>query len=116
MENTPTKASAGNNAADDAVIVEYTLKYSANKCEIEIEGYQTSESIICSAKENSNELSVSFKSYANGSTKNIYDVEVYPAGSTLFRLINKDGLKTKWEELTPDGIEAKTGKYFVKQQ
>ena len=109
------ETSAGNNAADAPVIFEYTLKYSANKCEVQIEGYQTSESIICIANENNNELLISFISYNNGSTKNIYDVEVYPAGSNLFTLINKNGLKTKWDNLTPDGVEAKTGEYFIKK-
>lgn len=111
------EASAGKNVAKDEVVVEYTFKYSTTKCEIQIEGYQTSEAIICNARETDNNLEVAFKSYSNGSTKNAYGVEVYPAGSLLFKLTSKDNIiVTTWAELMPDGISGKNGKYFIKHK
>ncbi len=111
------EASAGENVAKDEVVVEYTFKYSATQCEVQIEGYQVSEVIICNAHEANNNLEVTFKSYSNGSTKNAYDVEVYPVSSVLFTLTNKDSTTlTTWGELMPDGITEKSGKYFSKHK
>lgn len=111
------EASAGKNIAEDEIVLEYTFKYSATKCEIQIQGYQTSEAIICSARETNSNLEVAFKSYSNGSTKNAYDVEVYPAGILLFALAIKDKtIVTTWAELMPDGAPKKSGKYFIKHK
>jgi hypothetical protein len=111
------EGSSGKNLAEDEVIVEYTFKYSPTQCEIQIEGYQVSDTIQCNAHEANNSFEVTFKSYNNGSTKNIYEVEVYPIGSKLFTLTSKDNTTiTMWGELKPDGISEKSGKYFIKHK
>ena len=110
------EAMLGENVADDAVIIEYALSISDNGCSLQIEGYQISESILCTTRENNDHLIVGFKSYSDGSVKNIYDVIVYPVGSTLFSLSYQNNqLLTNWGVLTPDESMAKKGIYFVKE-
>ena len=110
------EAMLGENVADDAVIIEYALSISDNGCSLQIEGYQISESITCTATEDGSRLTIFFKSYDDGSVKNIYDVAVYPVGGTLFSLSYEDKqLLTNWGVLTPDESMAKKGIYFVKE-
>ncbi len=110
------EAMLGENVADDAVIIEYELSISDNECSLQIEGYQISESITCTATEDGSRLTIFFKSYDDGSVKNIYDVAVYPVGGTLFSLSYEDKqLLTNWGVLTPDESMAKKGIYFVKE-
>lgn len=105
----------GENTAEETVVVEYIFTLDDEKCLIKSQGYQTDETIICSTEKTEKELTVKFQSYGDGSTKNIYDVEVYPSQSTLFTLIQKDSkLTTKWGVLAPDESFS-TGEYFAKQ-
>lgn len=107
-------ASLGENVAEDQVIVEYVFTLNKEKCLITSQGYQTDEKIICSAENTGETLFVKFTSYENGSTKNIYDVEIYPPKSTLFQLTAKDKkLTTTWGTLAPDEAHT-TGEYFKK--
>lgn len=111
------EAAMGENAGGDQVIVEYDLKLQDSTCEIDIEGYQTSESIVCTAKMEGDSLNIYFKSYSDGSIKNVYDVEVYPVGSLLFKLSTTDkGLITHWENLVPDESTIKDGIFFVRSK
>lgn len=110
------EAILGENVAEDAIIIEYTLNISDTACSIRVEGYQVAESILCTAVTSKNSLEVKFLSYQNGSTKNIYDVEVYSVGSVLFSLkFDSEQLVTNWGELLPDESLKKVGRYFAKQ-
>lgn len=110
------EADLGENVGGDQVIVEYDLKIQDSTCALTIEGYQVSESIVCSVNTDGNTLNVLFKSYSDGSTKNAYDVEVYPVSGVLFKLSSTDkGLITHWENLTPDESIANDGIYFERK-
>ena len=81
-----------------------------------IEGYQVSESILCTTREDNDHLTVSFKSYTDGSVKNIYDVAVYTVGGTLFSFSYENNqLLTTWGELIPDESPPQKGVYFLKK-
>lgn len=102
----------GENVAEDKMFIEYVFTLNENNCVITSQGYQTDEKILCAAAESEGTLVVSFSSYGDGSTKNIYDVEVYPPKSTLFTLTPKDStLITTWGSLAPDESFS-TGEHF----
>jgi hypothetical protein len=110
------EALLGENVAEDAVIIEYTLNISDTACSIRVEGYQVAESILCTAVTSKDSLEVKFLSYKNGSIRNVYDVAVYPVGSLLFSLVMDDEqLVTTWGELLPDESLKRRGFYFIKQ-
>lgn len=110
------EAMLGENVADDAIIIEYALSISGNECSLQIEGYQVSESILCTTREDNDHLTVNFKSYADGSVKNIYDVAVYTVGGTLFSFsYDNNQLLTTWGELIPDESLPQKGVYFLKK-
>jgi hypothetical protein len=107
-------ASLGENVAEDKILIEYVFTLDKNKCVISSQGYQTYEKILCAAAESEGNLVVTFSSYEDGSTKNAYDVEIYPPKSTLFTLTQKDSkLITTWGSLAPDESHT-TGEHFKK--
>lgn len=96
------------------MIIEYAFTLDKEKCLITSQGYQTDEKILCSAAETGGDLIVKFLSYEDGSTKNIYDVEIYAPQSALFTLTSKSTtLITTWGMLAPDESHI-TGQYFKK--
>lgn len=107
----------GEGAGGVTSFIEYNLAIGAgDKCTLEIVGLQMEEQILCTATATAtgDEVAVAFKSYADGAVKNALDVAVYPAGGTLFSLSKeKDTLITRWQALVPDGVENKSGSYFV---
>ena len=109
------EAALGDTVGGDSAVVTYTLTIAPNKCEISIEGFQTSESIICKTKALDNLLDVNFQSYADGSTKNKYGIAIYKVGDSLLQLKRNENLLTIWGELLPDDKLPKTGKYFIKE-
>lgn len=110
------EASLGRNVAGDAVIVEYSFTFGPDECEIQVQGYQVAESIVCDAYQTDDRLAVRFKSFSNGSTKNTHGVDVYGVNALLFELEMLDKkIVTKWGELLPDESLSKSGRYFVKQ-
>lgn len=109
------EAALGDTIGGDSAVITYTLVVASNKCEITIEGFQTSESIICKTKELENKLDVNFQSYSDGSVKNKYGISLYKVGGLLFRLNRTDNLTTTWGELLPDEKLAKEGHYFIKE-
>lgn len=110
------EAALGENLGGDQMVVSYGLHLQGTSCTLDIEGYQVSESIVCSANADGDSLIVSFKSYADGSVKNIYDVAVYPVGGPLFSLKSSaKGLVTQWQNLEPDNTSVKEGAFFVRK-
>lgn len=108
------EAFLGENVAEDQIIIEYTLKLADKSCSVTREGYQTNETLICSAHENGEDLEIKFKSYEGGSITNIYGVSVYPPQSILFKLTKTDGeLITTWGLMAPDETNS-SGKFFSK--
>ena len=109
------EALLGENIAEDQIIVEYSFTFDKDNCQVIIQGYQTDEKILCITDESGNDLQVKFKSYLDGSTANIYGVEVYPGNSMLFKLTRTDKtLITSWGTLSPDE-SLPNGEYFAKE-
>lgn len=109
------EVSLGENVAEDKILIEYTLTLDKNNCVITSQGYQTDEKILCTTTESDGNLVVTFSSYEGGSTKNIYEIEVYPPHSTLFTLTQKNStLITTWGTLAPDESFS-TGEHFAKK-
>ena len=111
----------GHTAGGSPMSVEYVVTVTpavARPCFIRMEGFQTDEELLCTARENGNKLVLDFKSYADGSVKNIHGVGVYPVGApllTLEWLENKSGrtLRTTWQNLGAlDGKPKQPGVYF----
>ena len=104
----------GENVAEDKMFIEYVFTLDEHNCVITSQGYQTDEKILCAATESEGSLVVTFSSYEDGSTKNIYEVEVYPPESTLFTLTLKDStLITTWGSLAPNKSHT-SGEHFKK--
>lgn len=109
------EAEFGENYAKTPVIVDYELVIDATKCQFDIVGYQVNESILCTSKQEGDDLTIKFQSYSNGKVRNIYGVQRYKIGSTLFSLkMEGHELITTWQALLPDKKMDKSGKYFKK--
>jgi hypothetical protein len=109
------EALLGENVAKDKIAIEYTFILDDEKCQVVSQGYQTDEKILCVTQESGNDLTVKFRSYQDGSTENIYGVEVYPVNSMLFKLTRTDKtLITTWGTLSPDE-SLPSGEYFAKK-
>ena len=82
------------------------------------EGYQTDQTLVCELEVNDQSLWVNFISYPDGTTQNIYGVEVYKPGDVLLVLRqNDDGeLLTDWHALILNDENIANGQeYFVKR-
>ncbi len=109
------EAKFGQSYSKTPIIVEYKLVLDSMSCRLEIVGYQVDESIRCISEQENNHLAINFQSYSNGKIKNIYDVQIYKKGATLFS-IQKEGdeLVTTWQAMFPDEKMNKSGRYFTK--
>jgi hypothetical protein len=116
-------AAYGKTAGGSQVAEEYSiliLDGAATACVIAISGYQTDEKLLCDLDRQPGKVTLRFRGYESGSTKNSYGVEVYRAGApllTLERQAAKRGerLVTRWEGLIGlDGKKKKPGDYFKK--
>ncbi len=112
------EAELGETVAMQPVIVEYELNYNNDKCSLNINGFQVSESILCKAEQNKKSLKVKFVSYADGSTKNKYGNIVYKVDDTLFSLNGdpSNEFSTHWDRLWPGEPLKRSGHYFIKQK
>mgnify|MGYP001556152831 CR=1 FL=1 len=109
------EASLGENTAEDQMIIQYSFILAKDKCLITSQGYQTDEKIICIAEQSGKDLLVKFKTFGDGSTENVYGVEVYKIDGILFKLTSANGiLKTTWEGLAPEE-SLPAGEYFLKK-
>lgn len=108
----------GEDPGGAAMLVQYRLELGADRCLLDISGYQSDTHIHCALDTDDNAAVIRFRSYDNGEVKNIYGVQVYQVGEPLFRLrssANSGELVTEWQSLSPDSIEEKTGNYFTRQ-
>jgi hypothetical protein len=115
------EASAGQPRGGTGMVVDYTLTIK-NSTEtpsaiLQLEGFQTDETIYCDTAAGPGSLEVRFKNYANGETANKYGVEVYKPGEVLLILkrLQTGVLITDWRALElPDLKPRKPGRYFKK--
>lgn len=115
------EASGDKTRGGSAILVDYTLTVRSSgetpSAILELEGFQTDETIYCDTSEAPGMLDVRFKSYANGEIANKYGVKVYQPGEVLFVLERPPtgGLLTDWKALTLSDLKPrKPGRYFRK--
>jgi hypothetical protein len=107
---------AGKNVAGTAMVVTYTLTLTGSSCRFSAEGYQTDETILCSARPVPTGVDVAFKSYADGKTTDKYGNAVYSPGDPLFSLEKAGGkILTHWKGYPlPDEKPHPKGVYFTR--
>jgi hypothetical protein len=85
---------------------------------LRIQGYQTDETLICDVSGSESAITLLFRSYANGSTRNVYGVEEFTKAEPLLRLEyqrlgSRFALITEWEGVEPpDRSVERRGEYF----
>lgn len=96
---------AGETAGGSSINFTYRLHLGDDGCRIDVEGYQTNEHILCSARMQGQSLLIAFRSYPDGRTVNANGVRVYPVGGHLLTLVRSTrGVVTRWNEaLRPEG-------------
>lgn len=80
----------GETARHLPVTTDITLKISQQgnlvKCQLNADGYQTYDRIVCTPVMDNHQLTLQFKSYTDGNTVNPLGVAEYKVGETLFSL------------------------------
>ncbi|MDH5654089.1 MAG: DUF5991 domain-containing protein [Gammaproteobacteria bacterium] len=106
--------SLGTTVGGSVIMLMYELSVSKTDCTLNIDGYQTMDRIKCRADAKGDQLLVRFKSYADGSVKNPFGIEIYKVDAVLFELLRKDGkLVTTWKAEQPENL-TEPGEYFIK--
>ena len=85
---------------------------------LQSEGYQTDQTLVCDLELDDQSLLVRFISYPDGTTQNIYGVEIYKPGEVLLALRQDDagGLLTDWYAFILNDENIANGQeYFVKR-
>jgi hypothetical protein len=110
----------GKTAGGSAIALEYTVMLASPPtphCSISINGFQTSEDILCTTRIDEKGVTLLFKEYATGKTTNQYDVAVYKVGAPLLALSRdtKGQPITTWHALVSKEDKPRpAGKYFLK--
>jgi hypothetical protein len=120
-------SSGGETAGGSKIMMHITLKIDKQggeeRCQLNADGYQTYDRIVCTAAMDKNRLTLRFKSYPDGSIANPIGVEEYKVGETLFSLEKVTAKNEKkqnlyspqWGSYSPFGNERKNVKdYFEK--
>jgi hypothetical protein len=101
------------------IITDMELKISRDDhCTLSWEGFQTDQKIICAVQKDKSAdgIAILFVSYADGSLKNEYGVEIYQPKERLFSLVKSDGkeITTIWSNVYRPDRANKAGRFFVK--
>jgi hypothetical protein len=120
-------SSGGETVGGSQIMLDITLKIDKQggkeSCQLNADGYQTYDRILCTTAVKNNRLTLQFKSYADGKIANEIGVERYKVGETLFSLEKSSATNDKkqnryiphWGAYTPFGIKRKNMKdYFEK--
>ena len=114
--------SGGETVGGSQITMNITLKLdkqgSEEKCQLNADGYQTYDRILCTTAMNKNQLILQFKSYEDGKTANEIGVERYKVSESLFSLEKSTAKNEKeknryiphWGAYSPFGEERKNAK------
>lgn len=96
----------GETARHLPVTTDITVKISQQgntvKCQLDADGYQTYDRIVCTPVMDNHQLTLRFKSYTDGSIVNPLGVAEYKVGETLFSLEQAtDTMVKKQNQFTP---------------
>jgi hypothetical protein len=110
---------AGRTVGGSPIIVTYRLDLAPGRgnrdCLLQIEGFQTDETLVCKATGTGDSVVVAFHTYADGRIVNAYGTRLYEVGAPLFELRrDRDRILTQWRGLNPTGAGATppAGTYF----
>ena len=111
--------SAGATAGGTPVVVTYRLQVPAStpsQGTLRITGFQRDETIRCDVLATPVEMTIRFRSYADGRTANAFGISVYQPNQLLFSVQPgpANDLVTTWQGLRPDGARTESGRYFQK--
>ncbi|MBE7219172.1 MAG: hypothetical protein INR64_11935 [Caulobacteraceae bacterium] len=88
---------AGRNAGGDGMVVDYRLSLMHGGCRLSASGYQTDETILCTAVPVGDRLDVRFRSYGDGKLTDPHGVAGYRPGQSLFALEHRGAATiTRW--------------------
>ncbi len=105
----------GRTAGGDRMLVDYLLVVTDKRCRLTVSGFQTDETILCSAADADGRLDVAFAGYGDGRAVNRYGVSVYRVGEPLLSLSWKGGtLITAWRRYSPEDEYPTPARYFRK--
>lgn len=105
----------GRTAGGSGVVVTYDLHLAADGCRISARGYQTDQTIRCTAVPRAGVLDIVFRSFGDGALRNQYGVAVYRPGERLFSLSNRRGtIWTGWGSYSPWEDDRPPGRHFRK--
>ena len=116
------EGSFGRTAGGTGITALYEIRIGArpgSDCRITIDGFQTEETLLCTANDEGSTLTLRFKSHEDGALTNRYGVAVYTPGAPLLALHRmQDGtLETSWLVLqTLDGRTPARGRHFVRRR
>ena len=101
------QARYGQSKGGSPLVLDYRISLAGPQCRIALDGYQTEETLLCTATADRSTLTLRFASHANGALTNAYGVAVYQPGQALLRLQRLDAktLRTTWLGLT--GLDGK---------
>lgn len=93
----------GRTAGGSPILVTWRLTLTPDGCELHGEGFQTLETLACSAHPTAAGLEVRFLRYPPPGDGNRFGVQVYKPGQPLF-VLSRSGrrLLTRWTGFTPD--------------
>jgi hypothetical protein len=110
-------ANYGKSAGGSSILLDYRITLSGQQCSVALDGFQTEETLVCTAEQQGPRLTLRFASHAGGALTNIHGVAIYQPGQTLVALerINARTLRTTWLGLRGlDAESPKPGIYFRK--
>ena len=83
-------SSGGETVGGSQIMMSITVKIdkqgNKERCQLNADGYQTYDRILCTTAMSKNQLLLQFKSFEDGKTANEIGVERYKVGETLFSL------------------------------
>lgn len=114
----------GRTAGGSPILVEYRLGIAADPkgkaCRLDIEGFQTNQTLLCRLSGSESDATVRFESYGDGSTVNVHGVKEYEVGEGLIALSRTaDGrVVTEWLKISPDDTEKfeRPGVFFLRKR
>lgn len=88
--------------------------YKDQRCSLDQQGYQISETLNCEYSSRSNNIDVRFASYEDGSDANEYGVKEFRQGELLLTITCSGQIfRTHWGTLRPEAAKTNEGNYFL---
>ena len=115
------RANFGKSAGGSVILIDYSIAIedgSNPAAEITADGYQTSNTILCTTRKRGNSIQLRFLSYPGGGLENEYGVKLYEVGDVLITLtkVVKSGKATYRADIGKYNTDIKGPVLFRKVQ